>query len=138
MAALEQLRAENRRLRSELRKEHLRAGGLEHVVKSLKDSIAWVANRCDHDPDRGISLYKGKSEHVISFLPAPANSGVYGALGLSPMESIATYEDLTYVARAEVAAAPGVGPQTMAVLDAAMAEHGLEWADAAATEGVSA
>lgn len=48
---------------------------------------------------------------------------------------LVTLEDLASFTREEIAALPGVGPKAMAALDAAMSEHGLEWADA---EAVSA
>lgn len=104
---------------------YMARGALKSIVgKEASDDFASrVSWHCDPENRRWRSeraLYKvGLSEQNMRPLTALADAG------------IETLDDAARLRRDAVAAIPGVGDGTLERLDAALAEHGMTWAEVA-------
>jgi hypothetical protein len=141
MAGLEKLRAENRRLRRELRAKSLEANSARAAMiahrrneidywKKMDGRVEEVVDRAIRSRVSGYKLDQG--QRIIGgglCRNTTVLEGVYGLFGVTPWNATLTVNDLAEVTRAEVAGAKGVGPRTVEALEAALAEEGLSWAE---------
>lgn len=121
----------------ERRLEHIEAlaEGIMHSLIGQEKRKTWLKwwNSEDERLRREFAR-KWENETPIYKLgiPQKAVTAIDNALGQTdPYWALVTVEELTDHSRAEVAAIRGVGPRTMAKLDAAVGDCGLVWAEAA-------